>query len=128
MQEQIREKMEMLETDPEFIAKMQRVKTTEDVINLMAEYGVELSEEEFESAYDQSLAIFEEKGYIKDNELTEDYLEMVSGGVNSKVAGVGVVIGYIGLGIMTGGGAWYLWAAGCAIGAAGCLMKGKRKK
>lgn len=117
------EKMIELEADQEFIAKLQNASTTEEKLQVFADYGIELTVEEYENACDQAFNLMEEKGYIKDGELTEAGLELVYGGVNVGVSGVGVAVGSVGLLLMMAGGGWAVWAVGCGIGLLGICMR-----
>lgn len=127
MKENMIEKLQALENDAEFMAKAKAAANTTDLVKVLAEYGIEITEEEYENAKDQAVEILEQEGYIRDGELTEKGLEAVNGGVNTFVSGVGVACGSAGLMLMMAGGGPALWAVGCVIGVAGILMRGRRK-
>lgn len=127
MKENMIEKLQALENDAEFMAKAKAAANTTELVKVLSEYGIEITEEEYENAKDQAVEILEREGYIQDGELTEKGLEAVNGGVNTFVSGVGVACGSVGLMLMMAGGGPALWAVGCVIGVAGIFMRGRRK-
>lgn len=127
MNENMIEKLQTLENDGEFMAKAKSTESTTELVRVLAEYGIEITEEEFENAKDQAAEILEREGYIRDGELTEKGLDAVNGGVNAYVSGVGVSLGSVGLMVMMAGGGPALWAVGCFAGVAGIMMRGRRK-
>jgi len=122
------EKLQELQDDQEFMEKLQSVETVNEKLQVLSDYGIVLTEEEFETACDQAYDLLEENGYVADGELTEKGLDMVAGGVRTGVCGVGVGVGTVGLAIMMAGGGPAVWAVGCAIGVVGICMKKKKKK
>lgn len=122
------ERMQELSEDQVFMEKMQSAETISEKIQVLSDYGIILTEEEFESACDQAYDILEKNDYIVDGELTEKSLDMVSGGVNVGVCGVGVGVGSYGLLLMMAGGGPAVWAVGCGIGLIGICMRGRKKK
>lgn len=128
MKEHMIEELQALESDVEFMAKAKAAANTQELVKVLAEYGIEITEEEYENAKDQAAVILEQEGYIQDGELTEKGLEAVNGGVNTFVSGVGIACGSAGLMLMMAGGGPALWAVGCVIGVGGILMSGKKRK
>lgn len=127
MKEISKEKILELENNQEFKQKLSTVKSIEEALKVFAEYGVELTEEEFEEGYNQATKMLEEQGYIKNDELTEKGLDMVPGGANAFVTGVGVGVGTYGLHLLMAGCGPVTWAAGCAIGVLGLCWPRKRR-
>lgn len=121
-------KMQELSSDQTFMEKVQNAESINTKLQVLAEYGIVLSEEEFENACDQAYDLLEDNGYIADGELTEKSLCMVAAGVNTAVCGIGVGVGSTGLYIMMAGGGPAVWAVGCVIGVVGICMRGKKKK
>ena len=66
-------KIKELYENEEFIAKMKQADTSEDVKNVFAEYGVELSVEDIEEIYNECVN-------AENGELGEENLDQVSGG------------------------------------------------
>lgn len=73
--------------------KLQGVESISEKIQVLSDYGIVLTEEEFESACDQAYDILEENAYIANGELTQKSLDLISGGVNVGVSSVGVGVG-----------------------------------
>lgn len=125
------EMLNKLSADPEFIAGMRAAKTAEDILKVFHHYGVELTMEEFEAGYEQAADILRQKGYLDGDELTEEGMALVVGGVNHGVYAVGMAAAGIGIGLMaTGPIGWTavgLWAGGCAIATSGILLPGKKR-
>lgn len=128
MKEYTQEKLQELQNNPEFIAKLRESRTSEDILAVMAEYGIEITEEEYEAGMDQAMSILEDQGYLSDGELTEAGLDLVAGGFNSFISGAGIVSGGAGVMLMMAGGGPAVWAAGCTIGLIGLVAPGKKKK
>lgn len=130
MKEITSEKLRELENNQEFLEKLRTVSSSPEAIEVLAEYGVEMTEDELMEGFEKVESILVEKGYMKDGELTESGLDLVSGGVNMWVSGVGIAGGSAGLLLMMAGvaGGPAVWAAGCIIGAAGIFMKGRKKR
>lgn len=131
MKEITSEKLNELVNNPEFTARMDKVKSGEDLLSILSDYGFNLTEEELDEGYKKAKEIFETQGFIEGDELTEKYLEEVAGGLNTRVSAAGVAAGTAGLLLMMGGGgliAVGLWAGGCLVGLAGVGMKSKRRK
>ena len=126
------ELLKELENSQDFAFAMRAAKTEEDVREVLAEYGIELTAEEFAAGCEQAAALFEEKGYLEDGELTENGLDLVAGGLNTAVCGVGIGAGVGGLALMMSGpigwGAVGLWAGGCALATCGLFVPGKKKR
>ena len=80
MKEITMEKIEALQNNEEFTSQMAAAKTMDDVLKTMNDNGIELTKEELEAGYEEVLNRCEEKGYANDGELTEEGLELVSGG------------------------------------------------
>lgn len=107
------ERLQELESDLEFRAKIKAAKSTHDVIEIMKEYGIQISEDEFKTGYAQAVERFVEEGYMENGELTERGLEMVTGGVfvPTYLLGIGAALG----GIAMGPAGIALWLGGLAV-------------
>lgn len=59
MKENMIEKFQALENDAEFMAKVKAAANTTELVKVLAEYGIEITEEEYENAQDQAEKILE---------------------------------------------------------------------
>jgi len=84
------EKLNELSKNREFIDRLAKLETDVDVENLLKEYGINLSESEFEEFINKLNLYIENNG---EGELTEESLEAVSGGFGVVAAAAVVVIG-----------------------------------
>ena len=127
MKEITMEKMQELETDIEFMRKMKAAKSAQEIISIMAEKGIDITEEELTNGYHEALNRFEQNGYMDNGELTEHGLDLVVGGINEGVYGVGFGAGVAGCLLLAGGpftwGAAALWAGGLALMSGSFFMK-----
>ena len=133
MKEITNEMLKDLMYDEDFAAELRTAHTEEEVLQVMANNGIELTREQFEEGYEQVLDMMEEEGYFnEDGEMTEKGLELVAGGLRTGVANFGLILGIGGLAAMMAGpvtlAAVGCWAAGCAIASAGVLMPSKKSK
>ena len=123
-----------LANNQEFIEKMQNAKNVDEAYSILTEYGMDLSREEFDTGIKQAIVFFEEKGYFNNDELTEESLESVSGGLNTGVANFGLFLESGGLIALTcgpvgwGAAAVALLGTGFVIATTGILMPGKKSK
>lgn len=74
------EKKQELLNNSEFVEKLLNVKSIEEEIVLFEEYDISITAAEIEDNCKKVMSYLEEKGYIKNGELSEDALEMVAGG------------------------------------------------
>ena len=98
MKEITNEKMQELMENQEFAAKIRTAKSAEEMVEIFAEYDIQITEEELKESCKQTVDLRREKGYMDGDELTEAGLEMVSGGGIGGWAGAvficaGIVIG-----------------------------------
>lgn len=68
------EKLQELENDREFAAKMEAAECTRDVISVLKEFGIEATEEELVAV------LAEQEMAMENGELSEDMLDNVAGG------------------------------------------------
>ena len=93
MNEITMKKMQELMEDAAFMQKIQNAKEMNEKLQVLSDYGIILSAEEFEKGCDQAYAMLEDNGYVSDGELTEKAMDMVAGGYNAAIAGTGVAVG-----------------------------------
>lgn len=74
------EKIQELQTNEEFMAKLGKVTDVKGYVELFAEYGTEISEKEAENIYKNVAEAKEEMQSGDAAELTEETLDEVSGG------------------------------------------------
>ena len=124
MNEITMEKVQELMEDAAFMQKIQNAKELNEKLQVLSDYGIIISEEELRQGCDQVYAMFEEKGYVSNGELTEKAMDMVAGGYNRFASIVGTGAGAAGLALaMAGGGpvAWSMWGIGCLVGFFGAV-------
>ena len=100
MKEITMEKMQELMNNPEFAAKLRSAKTAEEMVRVFAEYDVQVTEEELKESCKKTLEILNEKGYMDGDELSEEALDLVSGGI--KWGGYASGLGLMAIGISVG--------------------------
>ena len=113
MTNEMQKKLRELLTDEDFSKRAIMATSYSEEVELLKEYGIEISEEELKAYGDEVITILKEDGYIsEDDELSSEILEQVSGGRGNpgwSLMGLGVT----GMGI--GLASDYL-AGACAVG------------
>lgn len=112
------EKMQELESNLEFVTELKAATNVSDVASVLKRYGVELTEEEIQKGYAQTNDILKDLGYLDSDEITPEALDMISGGVNVAVYGLGL---FMAAGIAVSP---WLWVGGLALMTCGICMKG----
>lgn len=105
----------------DFQREVSSAHTMEDVFDLLHKNGIDLSDDDIDYCMDQAETVMKENGYLtEDGELSEEMLEIVSGG------GLGNSIGYLLLGgAIVWGGAKYIAAGKAGIaGYTACMAIG----
>ncbi len=83
-------KLQELLKDEEFSRRVILATSLTEEVNLLKEYGIEISENELQSYGEQAMDILKEDGFIsEDGELSDDILEQVSGGKGWRLAALG---------------------------------------
>ena len=93
------EQIAQLLKNAEFAGKLNKAKTVEEILSLFAEYGCEMTREEFETYF--------HKG---NGALSEDELAAVTGGENGLITGIECLL--VGFGISEHMAACAVWGIG----------------
>ncbi len=74
-------KMNVLVNDPTFMAELKKVSSGEELMELLAKNGIEMTKEEYDVALEKGTALVQKKNlFSEDGELTTEMLELVNGG------------------------------------------------
>ena len=112
------EKMQELESNPEFVTELKAATNVSEVAIVLKRYGIEFTEEEIQKGCAQAKGILKDLGYLDSDEISPETLGMVSGGVNAAVYGVGLLMA-AGIAVSP-----WLWAGGLVVMTCGIFMKG----
>ncbi len=77
-------KLNELSEDERFAESLKNAETYDDASKVMAEFGIDLSGEDLEKMIVGTRNYIAENGFMNDGELTEEGLEMVSGGIRVR--------------------------------------------
>ena len=106
------EKLSVLFQDEEFIEALCKVKTMDELLKLLDQNGVQMTEEDVHECMEQGRQMLKDKNIMnEDGELTEAGLEMVAGGRFSFkrfIVGVGICVA----------SAYFTYPQGVVLGAA----------
>lgn len=87
---EMKTKLQELLKDEEFSRRVILATSLTEEVNLLKEYGIEISEAELQSYGEQAMDILKEDGFIsEDGELSDEILEQVSGGKGWRLAALG---------------------------------------
>lgn len=137
-QSEMAAKLESLLMDEEFSATILKATTIKEIVDILRENDIEVTEDDLQACGEQAMAILKKDGYIsEDGELSEQVLESVAGGgIGGKVmlAGAGMMglalasdflAGACAVALVSNPAGWFF--GGAAVLLYGAYLVGKKK-